>query len=172
MLRHPRTTIGFCRCAMSSIIQSISWSACMSLVNEFRDHMLTLLASDRIEFTKHRGSQQFKYPNFHSSDVDRTAFSDFLSNYPAQIVVLASQVTWTNAAVIICSHFLRVIGSSSPSTVAASNSSIRTSEPCNSEFFTIAAMWTERLSVTSYLTTRLRLWSSPVRSSYAHTSCE
>ncbi|KAJ5828908.1 uncharacterized protein N7525_007161 [Penicillium rubens] len=34
---------------------------------------------------------------YHSSDVDRTAFSDFLSNYPAQIVVLASQVTWTNA---------------------------------------------------------------------------
>ncbi|CAI7595849.1 unnamed protein product [Penicillium discolor] len=34
---------------------------------------------------------------YHSSDVDRTAFNDFLSNYPAQIVVLASQVTWTNA---------------------------------------------------------------------------
>ncbi|KAJ5817741.1 Dynein heavy chain domain-2 [Penicillium robsamsonii] len=34
---------------------------------------------------------------YHSSDVDRTAFNDYLSNYPAQIVVLASQVTWTNA---------------------------------------------------------------------------
>ncbi|KAJ5127831.1 hypothetical protein N7448_008610 [Penicillium atrosanguineum] len=30
-------------------------------------------------------------------DVDRTAFNDFLANYPAQIVVLASQVVWTNA---------------------------------------------------------------------------
>lgn len=32
-----------------------------------------------------------------TADVDRTAFNDFLANYPAQIVVLASQVVWTNA---------------------------------------------------------------------------
>lgn len=34
---------------------------------------------------------------YNAADVDRTAFSDFLANYPAQIVVLASQVVWTNA---------------------------------------------------------------------------
>jgi dynein heavy chain 1 len=34
---------------------------------------------------------------YNATDVDRTAFSDFLANYPAQIVVLASQVVWTNS---------------------------------------------------------------------------
>ncbi|KAF3401369.1 Dynein heavy chain, cytoplasmic [Talaromyces pinophilus] len=34
---------------------------------------------------------------YHTSEVDQTAFSDYLANYPAQIVVLASQVVWTNA---------------------------------------------------------------------------
>ncbi|KAL1976030.1 hypothetical protein VTN31DRAFT_4422 [Thermomyces dupontii] len=40
--------------------------------------------------------EQFE-PIFHSSEVDRTAFNDYLANYPAQIVVLASQVVWTQA---------------------------------------------------------------------------
>ncbi|EED23281.1 dynein heavy chain [Talaromyces stipitatus ATCC 10500] len=34
---------------------------------------------------------------YHTSEVDQTAFNDYLANYPAQIVVLASQVVWTNA---------------------------------------------------------------------------
>ncbi|CAI7583026.1 unnamed protein product [Penicillium bialowiezense] len=34
---------------------------------------------------------------YNATDVDRTAFNDFLANYPAQIVVLASQVVWTNS---------------------------------------------------------------------------
>ncbi|KAJ6043663.1 uncharacterized protein N7446_001860 [Penicillium canescens] len=34
---------------------------------------------------------------YNATEVDRTAFSDFLANYPAQIVVLASQVVWTNS---------------------------------------------------------------------------
>lgn len=34
---------------------------------------------------------------YSAPEVDRTAFNDFLANYPAQIVVLASQVVWTNA---------------------------------------------------------------------------
>ncbi|KAJ5945842.1 hypothetical protein N7454_002681 [Penicillium verhagenii] len=34
---------------------------------------------------------------YNAPEVDRTAFNDFLANYPAQIVVLASQVVWTNA---------------------------------------------------------------------------
>ncbi|KAJ5098437.1 hypothetical protein N7532_005438 [Penicillium argentinense] len=34
---------------------------------------------------------------YNTTEVDRTAFSDFLANYPAQIVVLASQAVWTNA---------------------------------------------------------------------------
>lgn len=34
---------------------------------------------------------------YHTGEVDQTAFSDYLANYPAQIVVLASQVVWTNA---------------------------------------------------------------------------
>ena len=33
---------------------------------------------------------------YNATEVDRTAFNDFLANYPAQIVVLASQVVWTN----------------------------------------------------------------------------
>lgn len=41
-------------------------------------------------------SEQFE-TLYSSSDVDPTGFNDFLANYPAQIVVLASQVTWTNA---------------------------------------------------------------------------
>ena len=32
---------------------------------------------------------------YNAPEVDRTAFNDFLANYPAQIVVLASQVIWT-----------------------------------------------------------------------------
>ncbi|KAJ0425536.1 dynein heavy chain, cytoplasmic [Aspergillus carlsbadensis] len=39
--------------------------------------------------------EQFE-PLYNSSEVDRTAFDDFIANYPAQIVVLASQVVWTN----------------------------------------------------------------------------
>ncbi|KAJ6102543.1 hypothetical protein N7486_004970 [Penicillium sp. IBT 16267x] len=34
---------------------------------------------------------------YSAPEVDRTAFNDFLANYPAQIVVLASQVVWTHA---------------------------------------------------------------------------
>ncbi|OJJ50928.1 hypothetical protein ASPZODRAFT_57610 [Penicilliopsis zonata CBS 506.65] len=34
---------------------------------------------------------------YNAPDVDRTAFNDFLANYPAQIVVLASQAVWTGA---------------------------------------------------------------------------
>lgn len=34
---------------------------------------------------------------YNASEVDSTAFNDYLANYPAQIVVLASQVVWTNA---------------------------------------------------------------------------
>ncbi|KAJ5973393.1 hypothetical protein N7481_010603 [Penicillium waksmanii] len=34
---------------------------------------------------------------YNATEVDRTAFSDFLANYPAQIVVLASQAVWTNS---------------------------------------------------------------------------
>ncbi|KAH1518925.1 dynein heavy chain [Aspergillus fumigatus] len=34
---------------------------------------------------------------YNAPEVDRTAFNDYLANYPAQIVVLASQVVWTNA---------------------------------------------------------------------------
>ncbi|KAJ5782973.1 hypothetical protein N7457_004747 [Penicillium paradoxum] len=41
-------------------------------------------------------SEQFE-TLYSSNDVDPTGFNDFLANYPAQIVVLASQVTWTNA---------------------------------------------------------------------------
>ncbi|EAU37053.1 dynein heavy chain [Aspergillus terreus NIH2624] len=40
--------------------------------------------------------EQFE-PLYNSSEVDRTAFNDYIANYPAQIVVLASQVVWTNA---------------------------------------------------------------------------
>lgn len=36
-------------------------------------------------------------PLYNAPEVDRTAFNDFLANYPAQVVVLASQVVWTNA---------------------------------------------------------------------------
>lgn len=39
--------------------------------------------------------EQFE-PIYNSTEVDRTAFNDFLANYPAQIVVLASQVIWTD----------------------------------------------------------------------------
>ncbi|KAL2864679.1 dynein heavy chain [Aspergillus lucknowensis] len=39
--------------------------------------------------------EQFE-PLYNSSEVDRTAFDDFIANYPAQVVVLASQVVWTN----------------------------------------------------------------------------
>ncbi|KAL5341578.1 dynein heavy chain, cytoplasmic [Aspergillus crustosus] len=38
--------------------------------------------------------EQFE-PLYSSPEVDRTAFDDFIANYPAQIVVLASQVVWT-----------------------------------------------------------------------------
>ncbi|CRG84277.1 Dynein heavy chain, cytoplasmic [Talaromyces islandicus] len=34
---------------------------------------------------------------YSTTEVDQTAFNDYLANYPAQIVVLASQVVWTNA---------------------------------------------------------------------------
>ncbi|OKL56213.1 Dynein heavy chain, cytoplasmic [Talaromyces atroroseus] len=34
---------------------------------------------------------------YDTNEVDQTAFNDYLANYPAQIVVLASQVVWTNA---------------------------------------------------------------------------
>ncbi|GCB22020.1 dynein heavy chain, cytoplasmic [Aspergillus awamori] len=40
--------------------------------------------------------EQFE-PLYNASEVDQTAFNDFLANYPAQIVVLASQVVWTSA---------------------------------------------------------------------------
>jgi dynein heavy chain 1, cytosolic len=40
--------------------------------------------------------EQFE-PIFLAPDVDRTAFSDYLANYPAQIVVLGTQVVWTSA---------------------------------------------------------------------------
>lgn len=33
---------------------------------------------------------------YNSTEVDHTAFNDFLANYPAQIVVLASQAIWTD----------------------------------------------------------------------------
>ncbi|XHG04755.1 hypothetical protein AWENTII_008001 [Aspergillus wentii] len=33
---------------------------------------------------------------YNAAEVDQTAFNDFLANYPAQIVVLASQAVWTN----------------------------------------------------------------------------
>ncbi|KAJ5893544.1 hypothetical protein N7495_005235 [Penicillium taxi] len=33
---------------------------------------------------------------YSATEVDQTAFNDFLANYPAQVVVLASQVVWTN----------------------------------------------------------------------------
>lgn len=33
---------------------------------------------------------------YNAPEVDRTAFNDFLANYPAQIVVLVSQVIWTD----------------------------------------------------------------------------
>ena len=36
-------------------------------------------------------------PLYNASEVDRTAFNDFIGSYPAQIVVLASQAVWTNA---------------------------------------------------------------------------
>ncbi|WEW60954.1 dynein heavy chain [Emydomyces testavorans] len=36
-------------------------------------------------------------PIYSAPEVDQTAFSDYLANYPAQIVVLGSQVVWTNA---------------------------------------------------------------------------
>lgn len=34
---------------------------------------------------------------YNAPEIDRTAFNDFLANYPAQIVVLSSQVVWTSA---------------------------------------------------------------------------
>lgn len=40
--------------------------------------------------------EQFE-PIYTAAEVDQTAFSDYLANYPAQIVVLGSQVVWTNA---------------------------------------------------------------------------
>ncbi|PGH26987.1 dynein heavy chain, cytoplasmic [Polytolypa hystricis UAMH7299] len=40
--------------------------------------------------------EQFE-PIYSAPEIDQTAFSDYLANYPAQIVVLASQVVWTNA---------------------------------------------------------------------------
>ncbi|KAB8270794.1 dynein heavy chain, N-terminal region 1-domain-containing protein [Aspergillus minisclerotigenes] len=40
--------------------------------------------------------EQFE-PLYHATEVDQSAFNDFLANYPAQIVVLASQAVWTNA---------------------------------------------------------------------------
>ncbi|EER38945.1 dynein heavy chain [Histoplasma capsulatum H143] len=40
--------------------------------------------------------EQFE-PIYRAPEVDQTAFSDFLANYPAQIVVLSSQVVWTQA---------------------------------------------------------------------------
>ncbi|EFR03217.1 protein kinase subdomain-containing protein [Nannizzia gypsea CBS 118893] len=40
--------------------------------------------------------EQFE-PIYSASEVDSTAFQDYIANYPAQIVVLGSQVVWTNA---------------------------------------------------------------------------
>ncbi|PLB47277.1 hypothetical protein P170DRAFT_466574 [Aspergillus steynii IBT 23096] len=40
--------------------------------------------------------EQFE-PLYHASEIDSTAFNDFLTKYPAQIVVLACQVVWTSA---------------------------------------------------------------------------
>lgn len=40
--------------------------------------------------------EQFE-PIYNASEIDQTAFNDFLANYPAQIVVLASQAVWTGA---------------------------------------------------------------------------
>ncbi|KAK1146072.1 dynein heavy chain [Aspergillus melleus] len=40
--------------------------------------------------------EQFE-PLYHASEIDSTAFNDFLAQYPAQIVVLACQVVWTSA---------------------------------------------------------------------------
>ncbi|KAJ6144523.1 hypothetical protein N7470_008418 [Penicillium chermesinum] len=34
---------------------------------------------------------------YSAAEVDRTAFNDFIASYPAQVVVLASQVVWTTA---------------------------------------------------------------------------
>ncbi|EEP80390.1 dynein heavy chain [Uncinocarpus reesii 1704] len=36
-------------------------------------------------------------PIYSAPEIDQTAFSDYVANYPAQIVVLGSQVVWTNA---------------------------------------------------------------------------
>ncbi|KAA8652525.1 dynein heavy chain [Aspergillus tanneri] len=40
--------------------------------------------------------QEFE-PLYHASEIDSTAFNNYLTNYPAQIVVLACQAVWTNA---------------------------------------------------------------------------
>lgn len=40
--------------------------------------------------------EQFE-PLYTAPEVDKTAFNDYIANYPAQIVVLASQAIWTNA---------------------------------------------------------------------------
>ena len=40
--------------------------------------------------------EQFE-PIYSAPEIDQTAFSDYLANYPAQIVVLATQVVWTHA---------------------------------------------------------------------------
>lgn len=40
--------------------------------------------------------EQFE-PIYSAPEIDQTAFNDYLANYPAQIVVLSSQVIWTNA---------------------------------------------------------------------------
>ncbi|KAJ9300682.1 hypothetical protein DTO271G3_1846 [Paecilomyces variotii] len=34
---------------------------------------------------------------YNAAEIDRTAFTDYLANYPAQIVVLASQAVWTDS---------------------------------------------------------------------------
>ncbi|KKK21233.1 dynein heavy chain [Aspergillus ochraceoroseus] len=49
-------------------------------------------------------------PLYNSHEVDRTAFDDFIANYPAQVVVLASQAVWTNEVRVLELLAVTVLG--------------------------------------------------------------
>ncbi|KAI5289468.1 hypothetical protein KEM54_003805 [Ascosphaera aggregata] len=59
----------------------------MALDNSMKTTLAELLAE---------AIEQFE-PMYNNVNVDNAAFSDYLANYPAQIVVLASQAVWTTA---------------------------------------------------------------------------
>jgi dynein heavy chain 1 len=67
-------------------------------VPRINDWLTMLETNMKITLAELLGEASEQFETLYSSDdVDPTGFNNFLANYPAQIVVLASQVTWTNA---------------------------------------------------------------------------